>query len=74
MEPDARAFTEAELIIEVISKNIPFVWKVHFCLAELHMKKQIDDILSTLTVIEEDIKTHPKNNQDNPNKKLLKNP
>lgn len=72
MGPDSRAFIEAEFITEVISKNIPSVWKVHFRLAELHMKKRINDILSKLTVIEESIKIHPKNNQDNPNKRQLK--
>jgi hypothetical protein len=76
MEQDGESFTEADLISEIISKNIPTAWKVHFRLAELHLKRRINDILSKLTVIEEsvNVKTHPKNNQDNPNKKQLKNP
>ncbi len=41
---------------------------------KLHLKTSIKDILSELTVIEEQIKTHPKGNQDIPNKKRLKNP
>jgi hypothetical protein len=35
---------------------------------------RIKDIISKLTVIEEQIKTHPKTNQNNSNKKQLKNP
>jgi hypothetical protein len=40
----------------------------------LHLKARIDDIISDLTLIEENIKTHPKSNQDKTNKKQLKNP
>jgi hypothetical protein len=41
---------------------------------KLHLKIKNKDIISELTVIEEQIKTHLKNDQDNPNKKQLKNP
>jgi hypothetical protein len=74
MDQDARAFSEKELIAEVISKNIPSVWRIQYRLAKLHLKARIDDIISDLTLIEENIKTHPKSNQDKTNKKQLKNP
>ncbi len=41
---------------------------------KLHLKTRIKDIISKLTVTEEQIKTHLKTNQNNPNKKQLKNP
>jgi hypothetical protein len=69
MDQDARAFSEKELIAEVISKNIPSVWRIQYRLAKFHLKARIDDIISDLTLIEENIKTHPKSNQDKTNKK-----
>jgi hypothetical protein len=42
-------------------------------LAKLHLKTHIRDVISDLTVIEEQIKTHPKLIQDNSKKKQLKN-
>jgi hypothetical protein len=74
MQPNGRSFTEEDLITEVISKNIPSAWIKDFKMFKLHMKTKNKDIISELTVIEEQIKTHLKNNQDNPNKKQLKNP
>jgi hypothetical protein len=74
MQPNGRSFSEEDLIKEVISKNIPTVWVKGFKMFKLHLKISIKDILSELTVIEEQIKTRPKGNQDNPNKKHLKNP
>jgi hypothetical protein len=74
MDQDTRAFFEKELIAKVISKNIPSVWHIEYRLAKLHLKARIDDIISDLTLIEENIKTHPKSNQDKTNKKQLKNP
>jgi hypothetical protein len=74
MQPNGRSFSEEDLIAEVISKNIPAVWVKDFKMFKLHLKTSIKDILSELTVIEEQIKTHPKGNKDNPNKKHLKNP
>jgi hypothetical protein len=75
MDQEARAFSEKELIAEVISKNIPSAWRVQYRLAKLHLKTKIDDIISDLTLIEENIKTHPKPNHEKTNKnKQLKNP
>jgi len=74
MDQDAQAFSKKELIAEVISKSIPSVWRVQYRLAKLHLKAKIDDIISDLTLIEENIKTHTKSNQDKTNKKQLKNP
>jgi len=65
-----RSFSKEDLIAEVISKNIPAAWEKNFI---LHLKTKIKDILSKLTVKEEKIKTHPKNNE-NPNKKNIKPP
>jgi hypothetical protein len=59
MDQDAQAFSKKELIAEVILKNIPSVWRVQYRLAKLHLKARIDDIISDLTLIEENIKTHP---------------
>jgi hypothetical protein len=67
IEHDARAFSERELIAEIISKNIPSAWKAQFKLSKLHLKARIKDIMGDLTIIEE--VTHPKNNR-----KQLKNP
>jgi hypothetical protein len=72
MDPDTRPFTEKEIIAKVITKNIPAAWKVQFRLANFHLKTRIDDIISGLMVIEENIKTHPKSNQEK--KKQFKNP
>jgi hypothetical protein len=72
MQPNGRPFSEEDLIAEVISKNIPAAWEKDFKMFKLHLKTKIKDILSELTVIEEQIKIHPKNN-DNTNKKQLKN-
>jgi hypothetical protein len=72
MQPNGRPFSEKDLIAEVISKNIPAAWEKDFKMFKLHLKTKIKDILSKLTVIEEQIKIHPKNN-DNTNKKQLKN-
>jgi hypothetical protein len=75
MDQEARTFSEKELIAEVISKNIPHAWRVQYRLAKLHLKTKIDDIISDLTLIEENIKTHPKPNHEKANKnKQLKNP
>ncbi len=74
MQPNGHSFTEEDLIAEVISKNIPAVWVKDFKMFKLHLKNKIKDIISELTVIEKQIKIHPKPNQDNPNKKQLKTP
>jgi len=74
MQEDGRAFSEEDLIAEVITKNIPSAWNVQFRLAKLHLKTRIKDIISDLTVIEENIKTHHKNDHDKSNRKQLKNP
>jgi hypothetical protein len=66
--------TEKQLITEVISKNIPSAWRVQYRLAKLHLKTRIDDIISDLTLIEENRKTHQKPDNDKTNKKHLKNP
>ncbi len=39
MEQDGQAFLEADLILEVITKNIPSAWTKDYRLAELHLKK-----------------------------------
>jgi len=49
MEHDARAFSERELIAEVISKNIPSAWKAQFKLSKLHLKTRIREIMGDLT-------------------------
>jgi hypothetical protein len=48
MDQDARAFSEKELIAEVILKNIPSVWHVQYRLAKLHLKARIDDTIVIL--------------------------
>jgi hypothetical protein len=73
MEQDGQAFSEADLISEVITKNIPSAWTKDYRLAELHLKKSLKDIMVKLTVIEENVKTHPKGNQEKQNKQF-KNP
>jgi hypothetical protein len=42
-----------------------------FKMFKLHLKMRIKDIISELKVIKEQIKIHPKTNQNNPNKKQL---
>ena len=74
MQDDGHAFSEAELITEVISKNIPSAWTKDFRLAKLHLKKCIKDIVSDLTIIEEQVKVPPKNTQEQQLRKNLKNP
>jgi len=73
MQPNGRPFSKEDLIAEVISKNIPAAWEKDLKMFKLHLKTKIKDILSELTIIEEQVKIHPKNNE-NPNKKQLKNP
>jgi hypothetical protein len=68
MDQEARTFSEKELIAEIISQNIPNAWRVQYRLAKLHLKTKIDDIISVLTLIEENIKTHPKPNHEKTNK------
>jgi hypothetical protein len=53
MKPNARAFTEEDLINEVITMNIPLVWEEDFSLANLHLKQRIKDIIEPLTVSKE---------------------
>jgi hypothetical protein len=75
MDQEARAFSKKELITEIISKSIPLAWRVQYRLAKLHLKAKTDDIISDLTLIEENIKTHQKSNQEKTNKnKQFKNP
>ncbi len=74
MQPNGWSFSEEGLIAEVISKNFPAAWVEDFEMPKLHLETSIKDILSELAVIEEKINTHLKNNQDNPDKKNLKNP
>jgi hypothetical protein len=73
MQPNGRSFSEEDLFTDVISKNIPAAWEKDFKMFKLHLKTKIKDILSELTVKEEQVKTHPKNNE-NPNNKQLKSP
>jgi hypothetical protein len=72
MKPNTQAFTEEDLINEVITLNIPSVWEKDFRLANLHVKSKIKDIIEPLTIIEEQIKPTPQ--MQNPLKKNLKNP
>jgi hypothetical protein len=46
MEQDGQAFSEADLISEVITKNIPAAWTKDYRLAELHLKKASKTLLS----------------------------
>jgi len=73
MEQDGQAYSEADLISEVITKNIPSAWTKDYRLAELHLKRNLRDIISKLIVIEENVKTHPNPNKEKQNKQL-KNP
>jgi hypothetical protein len=73
MQQDGHAFTEEDLIAEVISKNIPLAWVKDFKLAKLHLKNRVRDVMTDLVVIEEQVKTHQKP-PENANKKQLKNP
>jgi hypothetical protein len=72
MKPNARAFTEEDLINEVITPNIPSICEKDFRLANLHLKTRIKEIIEPLTVMEEQVK--PTNQGQNPSKKNLKNP
>jgi hypothetical protein len=73
MQDNGRAFTEEELVSEVISKNIPSAWVKDFRMFKLHLKTRVKDVLSDLTMIEEQIKTHLKpTNSDK--RQHLKNP
>jgi hypothetical protein len=76
MQHDRQPLSEEDLIAEVMAKNIPAAWIKDFKLAELHLKTHIRDIISDLTVIQEQIKTHHKthHDQNNQSKKQLKNP
>jgi hypothetical protein len=74
MDQEARAFSEKELITEIISKNIPTAWHVQYRLAKLHLKAKIDDIINNLTLIEENVKTHQKSNQEKTHKNKQFNP
>jgi hypothetical protein len=73
MEQDGPAFSEADLISEVITKNIPSAWTKDYRLAGLHLKRSLKDIITKLTVTEENVKTHPKGSQEKQNKQF-KNP
>jgi hypothetical protein len=73
MQVGGRSFTEEELVSEVISKNIPSVWIKDFRMFKLHLKTRVKDVLTDLTMIEEQIKTPKPTNFDNKNKHL-KNP
>jgi hypothetical protein len=73
MQVDAQALSETDLLAEVIAKNIPAEWVKDFKLAKLHLKMRIKDIMSELAIIEEEVKTHRKE-QNGQNKKNLKNP
>jgi hypothetical protein len=73
MQENGKSFTEEELIAEVISKSIPSAWVKDFRMFKLHLKKRIRDVLTDLTVIEEQVKTNLKpTNSDK--KQHLKNP
>jgi hypothetical protein len=74
IQPNGCSFTKEDLIAEVISKNIPSAWIKDFKMFKLHLKTKIKDVISELTAIEEQVKTHQKKSHDNPNKKKLKNP
>jgi hypothetical protein len=73
MQADAQALSETDLMAEVITKNIPAEWVKDFKSAKLHLKTRIKDIMSELTIIEEQVKTHRKE-QNGQNKKNLKSP
>jgi hypothetical protein len=73
MQDNGRAFTEEELVSEVISKNIPSAWVKDFRMFKLHLKTRVKDVLTDLTMIEEQVKTHLKpTNSDK--RQHLKNP
>lgn len=74
MQPNCRSFSEEDLIAEVISKNIPAAWTKDFKMFKLPLKTSIKEIISGLTVIEEQIKPQPKTSQKNTNGKHLKIP
>ncbi len=74
MQPNSRSFTKEDLITKVISKNIPAPWTKDFKMFKLHLKTSIKEIINELTLIKEQIKPHPKTNQNNKNGKQLKNP
>jgi len=73
MQEGGKSFTEEELIAKVISKNIPSAWVKDFRMFKLHLKTRIRDVLTDLTVMEEQVKTNLKpSNSDK--KQHLKNP
>jgi len=52
MQQNARAFSEEDLILEVIARNIPAVWMKDFELSKLHLQTEISEIMTDLTIIE----------------------
>jgi len=68
MQQYTRAFSEEDLITEVITANIPSTWNKDYRLANLHLKMQIKHIIGALTIIEEHVKIQPSANS-NANKK-----
>jgi len=72
IQENGKYFTKEKLIAEVISKNIPSVFK-DFRMFKLHLKTRIRDVLTDLMVIKEQVKTNLKpTNSDK--KQNLKNP
>ena len=48
MQQNARAFSEEDLISEVIARNIPAVWMKDFELSKLHLQTEISEIIADL--------------------------
>lgn len=74
MHSNGCSFSEEDLIAKVISKNIPDAWVKDFKMFKIHLQTKIKDIISELTVLEEQIKVHSKPTQNNHHKKQFKNP
>jgi len=75
MQRNARAFSEEDLISEVISRNIPAVWMKDFELSKLHLQTEINEIMTDLTIIEARVKVQPKqSDKTHQNNKNLRNP
>jgi hypothetical protein len=75
MQRNATAFSEEDLISEVISRNIPAVWMKDFELSKLHLQTDISEIMTDITIIEVRVKVKPKqSDKTHQNNKNLRNP
>lgn len=70
-----KRFSEEDLISEIISRNIPDARIKDYELAKLHLKTEIKDIITDLTIIEARVKVSSKKKEHtHQNEMQFKNP